>query len=91
MRNPEILILDDSASALDYATDAALRSAIRSLKSSPIVFIVSQRAASVMHADLILVLDEGEVVGMGSHQELLSTCQVYQEIYTSQFPKEGAV
>lgn len=91
VRNPEILILDDSASALDYATDAALRSAIRSLKSSPIVFIVSQRAASVMHADLILVLDEGEVVGMGSHQELLSTCQVYQEIYTSQFPKEGAV
>lgn len=87
--NPEILILDDSASALDFATDAALRRAIRNLKKELTVFIVSQRAASLMHADKILVLDDGNVVGMGTHQELLEGCPVYREIYESQFRKAG--
>ena len=88
VRKPAILILDDSASALDYATDAALRSAIRNMENPPTTFIVSQRAASVRYADQILVLDEGELVGRGTHQELLKTCPVYQEIYHSQFPGE---
>jgi len=88
VRKPAILILDDSASALDYATDAALRSAIRNLENPPTTFIVSQRAASVRYADQILVLDEGELVGRGTHQELLKTCPVYQEIYHSQFSGE---
>lgn len=88
VRNPEILILDDSASALDYATDAALRKAIRDMKNSPTVFIVSQRAASILYADKIIVLDDGKVVGIGKHNELLENCPVYQEIYYSQFPKE---
>ena len=88
VRKPKILILDDSASALDYATDAALRQAIRNLKNPPTTFIVSQRAASVRYADLILVLDDGELVGSGTHEQLLQTCQVYQEIYYSQFSKE---
>ncbi len=88
---PEILILDDSASALDYATDAALRRAIREMKNAPTVFIVSQRAASILHADQILVLDDGEVNGLGRHEELLKTCEVYREIYYSQFSKEEEV
>ena len=88
VRKPGILILDDSASALDYATDAALRQAIRNMKNAPTTFIVSQRAASVRYADLILVLDEGELVGKGTHEELLKTCEVYQEIYYSQFERE---
>lgn len=88
VRKPEILILDDSASALDYATDAALRKAIRDMKNSPTVFIVSQRAASILYADKIIVLDDGKVVGIGTHTELLESCPVYQEIYYSQFPKE---
>ena len=88
VRKPAILILDDSASALDYATDARLRQAIRSMENPPTTFIVSQRAASVRYADRILVLDEGELVGMGTHEELIETCQVYQEVFYSQFPKE---
>lgn len=89
IRKPEILILDDSSSALDFATDAALRKAIHGLKPSATVFIVSQRAASMMHADKILVLDDGQIVGMGTHQELLKNCETYQEIYYSQFKKEA--
>jgi len=87
---PAILILDDSASALDYATDARLRMAIRSMEPSPTTFIVSQRAASVLYADKIIVLDDGAVVGIGTHEELLDGCSVYQEIYYSQFPREVA-
>lgn len=89
VRNPKILIMDDSASALDYATDARLRLAIRSMKNPPTTFIVSQRAASVRYADQILVLDDGMLVGKGTHETLLDSCPVYQEIYYSQFPKEG--
>jgi ABC-type multidrug transport system fused ATPase/permease subunit len=88
IRKPAILILDDSASALDYATDAALRSAIRSLDPMPTTFIVSQRAASIRYADLILVLEDGTVVGQGTSEELLSSCPVYREIYRTQFPEE---
>jgi len=88
VRKPAILILDDSASALDYATDAALRQAIRNQKNPPTTFIVSQRAASVRYADQILVLDDGVLVGKGTHDDLLADCQVYQEIYYSQFPRE---
>lgn len=87
---PEILILDDSASALDFATDAKLRGAIRDMDHSPTVFIVSQRASSIQYADKIIVLDDGEAAGIGTHQELLESCPVYQEIYYSQFPKEDA-
>ena len=90
VKQPEILILDDSASALDYATDAALRKALKETGDNQITFIVSQRAASIMHADKILVLDEGEMVGSGTHNELLESCEVYQEIYASQFKKEAA-
>lgn len=90
VRKPEILILDDSASALDYATDAALRKALRGLPYSATLFIVSQRASSIRHADLILVLDDGELVGSGTHDELMRSCPVYQEIYHSQYPKEAA-
>lgn len=89
VRKPEILILDDSASALDYATDANLRRAIRQMENPPTTFIVSQRAASVRFADQIIVLDDGRVAGMGTHDELLAACPVYQEIYASQFKKEG--
>ena len=85
--SPDILILDDSASALDFATDAALRKAIAALPGSMTVFIVSQRAASLQHADRILVLDDGHMVGCGSHKELLERCPVYQEIYESQFKR----
>ena len=84
---PEILILDDSASALDYATDAALRQAIRNMDGSPTVFIVSQRASSIQYADQIIVLDDGEMADIGTHEELLERCEVYQEIYYSQYPK----
>ncbi len=88
---PEILILDDSASALDYATDAALRQAIRSMEGDMTVFIVSQRASSIQHADQIIVLDDGETADIGTHEELLERCSVYQEIYYSQYQKtEGA-
>ena len=87
VRKPDILILDDSASALDFATDAKLRKAIREL-SDMTVFIVSQRSSSIRHADQIIVLDDGEIAGIGTHEELLSGCTVYQEIYYSQFPKE---
>lgn len=91
VKKPEILILDDSSSALDYATDAALRRSIKELPGETTVFIVSQRASSMLHADLIIVLDDGNVAGMGTHEELLKNCEVYQEIYYSQFEKkEGA-
>ena len=88
VRRPFILILDDSASALDYATDARLRKAIREMEEGPTVFIVSQRAASIRHADQIIVLDDGEVAGIGTHEQLLAGCPAYQEIYYSQFEKE---
>ncbi len=88
VRRPNILILDDSASALDYATDARLRKAIKNLDKDMTVFIVSQRAASIWHADQIIVLDDGEMAGIGTHDELLKNCSVYQEIYYSQFPKD---
>ncbi len=88
VKKPEILILDDSASALDYATDAALRKSIRSMPGKTTVFIVSQRASSVLHADQIIVLDDGEAAGMGTHDELLAGCEVYREIYYSQFEKK---
>lgn len=89
VRQPEILILDDSASALDYATDAKLRAALRTLEEKTTTFIVSQRASTIMHADQIIVLDDGEMAGVGTHEELLKNCTVYQEIYYSQYPKEG--
>lgn len=88
VKKPEILILDDSASALDFATDAALRKALREMPGKPTVFIVSQRTSSIQHADLILVLDDGQMVGIGKHEELLENCEVYREIYDSQFKKE---
>lgn len=90
VRAPRILILDDSASALDHATEAALRGAIGALSPKPLVFVVSQRASSVMHADQILVLEDGTIAGKGTHKELLATCQVYREIYHSQFGGEEA-
>ncbi len=90
VRKPAILILDDSASALDYATDARLRMAIRGMENAPTTFIVSQRAASVRYADQILVLDDGEMVGIGTHEELMGSCPVYREIYDSQFGREVA-
>ena len=91
VKKPEILIMDDSASALDYATDAALRKAIGEMKDAPTVFIVSQRAASVMHADRIIVLDEGHMAASGTHDELLKSCDIYREIYVSQFGRpEGS-
>ena len=87
VRKPRILILDDSASALDFATDAALRKAIREMKNAPTVFIVSQRTSSIRFADQILVLDDGKSVGVGTHDDLLTTCSVYKEIYDSQYKK----
>ncbi|MFQ9194586.1 MAG: ABC transporter ATP-binding protein [Candidatus Gastranaerophilaceae bacterium] len=89
VRKPEILILDDSASALDYATDAALRKSLKNLSYHPTTFIVSQRTSSIMHADKIIVLDDGHMVGIGTHEELLQTSSVYKEIYDSQFKKES--
>jgi ABC-type multidrug transport system fused ATPase/permease subunit len=89
VRKAEILILDDSSSALDYATDAALRTALKNLPNSPTTFIISQRTSSLQHADVILVLEDGEPVGVGRHDELLSCCEVYREIYQSQFQKGG--
>ena len=91
VRKPEILILDDSASALDFATDAALRKSIKEMKNQPTVFIVSQRAASIQYADQIIVLDDGGMAGIGTHEELLKDCPIYQEIYYSQFPKEAVI
>ncbi len=88
VRKPQILILDDSASALDYATDARLRTAIRQLEGGTTTFIVSQRASSIRHADKIIVLDDGEMAGIGTHDELLKSCEVYREIYFSQYPEE---
>lgn len=88
VKKPEILILDDSASALDFATDAALRKAIREMEGETTVFIVSQRAASIQHADRIVVIDDGKIVGLGTSEELLESCEVYQEIYNSQFKKQ---
>lgn len=90
VRKPKILILDDSASALDYATDAALRRALRELPERPTVFVVSQRTASIRHADCILVLEDGMIVGQGTHAQLLESCPVYREIHDSQYQKEGA-
>ena len=90
LRKPKILILDDSASALDYATDAALRAAIKALPGDMTLVIVSQRTASIQHADLILVLEDGDLAGQGTHAQLLETCPVYREIHESQFRKEGA-
>ncbi|MBQ4053532.1 MAG: ABC transporter ATP-binding protein, partial [Clostridia bacterium] len=87
VRNPEILILDDSSSALDYATDAELRKQIKTLQTT--TFIVSQRASSVMHADKIIVLDDGKAVGIGTHEQLMQNCEVYREIYFSQYEKNG--
>lgn len=87
---PEIIVLDDSSSALDFATEKAMRTSILSLDYKPTLFIVSQRASSVLSADKILVLDDGELVGMGTSDELLKTCEVYREIYSSQFEQEEA-
>ena len=89
VKNPDVLILDDSASALDFATDAALRTAIRNMEGDTTVFIISQRASSIMHADKIVVLDDGRADGIGTHDELLESSEVYREIYASQFKKVG--
>ncbi len=88
VRRPEILILDDSASALDYATDAKLRKSVREMEGNPTVFIVSQRTSSIQHADKIIVLEDGEIAGIGTHGQLLETCGVYREIYESQYKKQ---
>ena len=88
VRRAPILILDDSSSALDYATDAALRHALRTLPDSPTVLLISQRTSSILHADKILVLEDGECVGQGTHDELLATCEVYREIHESQYRRE---
>lgn len=89
VRRPEILILDDSASALDYATDAKLRQALKEVEKGTTTFIVSQRASTIRHADQIIVLDDGMIAGMGTHEQLLADCEIYQEIYYSQFEKEA--
>lgn len=91
VKEANILILDDSASALDYATDAKLRRAIREMTPKPTVFLVSQRASSILHADQIIVMDNGRVAGIGRHEELLANCDIYQEIYYSQFEKEAGI
>ena len=88
VRNPQILILDDSASALDFATDAKLRQAIKGMKNDMSVIIVSQRASSIQYADKIIVMDDGRMAGVGTHEQLLAENEIYQEIYYSQFPKE---
>ncbi len=89
IKKPEILILDDSSSALDYATDASLRKAIREMQHSPTILVVSQRTSSIQYADNIIVLDDGEIVGTGTHTELLQSCRIYREINNSQFKKVG--
>ena len=89
VKQPKFLIFDDSASALDYATEAKLRASLSSLSYQPTTFIISQRTSSIMHADRILVLDDGALVGVGSHDTLLRDCEVYREIYRSQFPEGG--
>ena len=89
--HPQVLILDDSSSALDFATDAALRKALKEQTHGMTVFIVSQRASTIQYADQILVLDDGAVVGMGRHEDLLESCEVYQEIYYSQFAKKDGM
>ena len=88
VKDPDILILDDSASALDFATDARLRAALRNMQGEKTIFIVSQRTSSIQFADQILVLDDGQTVGLGTHEELLKNCETYREIYESQFKKE---
>ena len=87
VKKPEILILDDSSSALDFATDAALRMAIGAMEDKPTLFIVSQRTSAIQYADQIVVLDDGNVVGLGTHEELMDSCEVYREIYESQYKK----
>ena len=87
-RGADILILDDSASALDFATDAKLRSALRNLQGNKTIFIVSQRTSSIQFADQIIVMDDGHAVGIGTHEQLLENCEIYREIYESQFKKE---
>ncbi|NLJ89869.1 MAG: ABC transporter ATP-binding protein, partial [Clostridiales bacterium] len=89
VKQPEILVLDDSTSALDYATDARLRRAIANSNKKMTTLIVSQRAASILHADKVIVLHDGKMVGYGPHKELIETCDIYQEIYYSQFQKEA--
>lgn len=89
VRGAQILILDDSSSALDYATDAVLRSALHTVPNSPTIFIISQRTSSIRHADLILVMEDGRLVDQGKHDELLARCDVYREIHESQFKKGG--
>ena len=91
IKQPRILILDDSASALDFKTDSLLRRAIREMEGDSTVFIVSQRASSIMNADRIIVLDDGNISDLGTHEELLQSCELYKEIYYSQFPKEDTV
>ena len=91
LKKPDILIMDDSASALDFATDAKLRMAISEYSNNMTTFIVSQRAASVQNADMIIVMDEGRIAGIGTHKELIDNNEVYQEIYYSQFPKDDAI
>ena len=88
VKNPDILIMDDSASALDFATDAKLRASLATIAKDRTIFIVSQRTSSIAHADKIIVLEDGDAVGMGTHTELLDTCEVYREIYDSQFKQE---
>ncbi|MBQ8970031.1 MAG: ABC transporter ATP-binding protein, partial [Lachnospiraceae bacterium] len=90
VKKPEILILDDSSSALDFVTDLQLRTNIKNLSYKPTTFIVSQRTSTIRNADLILVMDDGLLVGKGTHEELLKTCEVYREIHESQFSKEEA-
>ncbi len=89
-KNADILILDDSSSALDFATDAKLRTALKNIDNKPTVFIVSQRTSSIKHADIIIVLDDGYAVGIGTHSQLLESCDVYREIYDSQYKKESS-
>jgi ABC-type multidrug transport system fused ATPase/permease subunit len=90
VKDPDILILDDSASALDFATDARLRAALRGMQGDKTIFIVSQRTSSIQFADQIIVMDDGRIAGIGTHETLLSGCEIYREIYESQFKKEGA-